>query len=106
MELVELDPRNVDPATAEAIAEVMTATRRADAPEPTPTSGPTVRLRKRFGWGEERPDWLVVARDADRIVATSTMMFPQRANRHLAYLWIYVHPGHQRQGIGSTLLRR
>lgn len=106
MELVELDPRNVDPATAEAIAEVMTATRRADAPESTPTSGPTVRLRKRFGWGEERPDWLVVARDADRIVATSTMMFPQRANRHLAYLWIYVHPGHQRQGIGSTLLRR
>jgi GNAT superfamily N-acetyltransferase len=47
-----------------------------------------------------------VAREADRIVAAATMLFPRRANRHLAYLWIDVHPAHQRQGIGSTLLRR
>lgn len=106
MDLVELDPRDVDPATAEAIADLQTATRRAETPEPTPTSGPSVRLRKRYGWGKERAGWLVVARDGDRIVATATMMFPQRANRHLAYLWIEVHPARQRQGIGSGLLRQ
>ena len=105
MDLVELDPRNVDAETAEAIADVVAAARRAETSAPTPTSGPTVRLRKRYGWGVERPDWLVVVRAADRIVATATMMFPRRSNRHLAYLWIDVHPDHHRQGIGSTLLR-
>src|SRR5262245_23480797 len=36
---------------------------------------------------------------------SATMMFPPRSNRHLAYVWISVHPEHQRQRIGSTLLR-
>jgi hypothetical protein len=71
MDLGELEPRNLDAETAGAIADVATAARRAETSEPTPTSGPTVRLRKRYGWGEERPDWLVVARPADRVVATA-----------------------------------
>src|SRR5262245_16608900 len=105
MDLMELDPPTVDAATADAIAGVFTATRRTETTPPTPTSGPTVRLHKRYGWGEEQVEWMVVAREADRIIATASMMFPRRANLHLAYLWIDVHPTHQRQGIGSTLLR-
>lgn len=106
MDLTELDPRTVDGSTAEGLAEIMTAASQAEAPGAAPTSGPTVRLHKRIGWGEDRPDWLAVVRVADRIVGCGTMMFPQRTNRHLAYVWITVDPAHQRQGIGSTLLRR
>lgn len=106
MDLTELDPRTVDGSTAEGLAEIMTAASQAETPGAAPTSGPTVRLHKRIGWGEDRPDWLAVVRLADRIVGCGTMMFPQRSNRHLAYVWITVDPAHQRQGIGSTLLRR
>jgi GNAT superfamily N-acetyltransferase len=107
MDITELDdPSDLDAGTAEAIAEVLTATRQAELPDPTPTSGPTVRLRKRYGWGDDRPGWLAIARESDRVVATSTMMFPRHSNRHLAYLWIEVHPEHQRRGIGTDLLRR
>jgi len=105
MDLTELDPRTVDGSTAEGLAEIMTAASQAETPGTPATSGPTVRLRKRFGWGEERAGWLAVVRLADRIVGSGTMMFPQRANRHLAYVWLTVHPEHQRQGIGSALLR-
>jgi GNAT superfamily N-acetyltransferase len=106
MEIVEPDPSSLDAATADAIADVLTATRRAEMPDPIPISGPTVRLRKRYGWGDDRPGWLAIVRDADRVVATATLMFPRHSNRHLAYLWIEVHPAHQRRGIGSDLLRR
>ena len=105
MDLIGLDPRNVDGITAEGIAEVIDAARQAEPAGAAPTSAETVRLQKRFGWGEQRADWLTVARVGDRIVGSGTMMFPPRSNRHLAYVWISVHPEHQRQGIGSTLLR-
>jgi GNAT superfamily N-acetyltransferase len=106
VDFAELDPRDVDAGTADAIAEVHMAARRAEVPDPTPTTEPSVRLRKRYGWGEERPDWLTVARDAGHVVGVATLMFPSRSNRHLAYAWIDVHPDRQRRGIGSALLAR
>jgi GNAT superfamily N-acetyltransferase len=106
MDFVELDPMDLDAGTADAIAEVHLAARRAEVPDPTPTTGPSVRLRKRYGWGDERPDWLTVVRDAGRIVGVATLMFPRRSNRHLAYAWLDVHPDRQRRGIGSALLSR
>lgn len=105
MELTELDPRALDADTAGAIADVLMAVRRAEMPDPAPTTGPSVRLRKRYGWGDDRAGWLTVARDAGRIVGVATLMFPRQANRHLAYAWIDVDPAHQRRGIGSDLLR-
>jgi RimJ/RimL family protein N-acetyltransferase len=106
MDFVELDPRELDAATADAIAEIQMAARRAEVPDPTPTTGPSVRLHLRYGWGEERPDWLTVAHESGRIVGVATLMFPRRSNRHLAYAWIDVHPDRQRHGIGSDLLTR
>jgi GNAT superfamily N-acetyltransferase len=106
MEFAELDPRSLDVDTAGAIAEVLMAARRAETSDPIPTTGPTVRLHKRYGWGDERPDWLTVARDGGRIVGVATLMFPRQANRHLAYVWIDVDPARQRRGIGSALLAR
>jgi GNAT superfamily N-acetyltransferase len=106
MEFTELDPRAVDPATAEEIADVLMAVRRTEISDPAPTTGPSVRLRKRHGWGEDRADWITVAREQGRVVAVGTLMLPRKANRHLAYGWIDVDPAHQRQGLGSELLRR
>lgn len=102
-----VDPAALDPDTAAAIADLMTAATALDVPEARPTHPESVRLRKRYGWGEDtRVGWMAVARNRGRPVGTVAMMLPERDNTHLAYVWIDVHPDARRRGIGTALLQR
>ncbi|GIG38325.1 GNAT family N-acetyltransferase [Cellulomonas phragmiteti] len=43
---------------------------------------------------------------ADDVLGAVTVVMPRHDNTHLAYVQLQVRPGHERQGIGTALLRR
>lgn len=103
----QVDPADLDDSTAIGVAEVMTAATALDVPEARPTHSESVRLRKRYGWGQDsRASWMAVARDGGRLVGAIAVMLPARDNTHLAYVWIDVHPDVRRRGIGAALMDR
>lgn len=46
---------------------------------------------------------LLAAFDGDDMVGVSEMSLPMLDNPHLAYVEIFVHPGYERQGVGTAL---
>ncbi len=103
----QVDPADLDDVTAAGVAEVMSAATALEAPEARPTHPESVRLRKRYGWGQDsRAGWMAVARDGERLVGAAAVMLPSPDNTHLAYVWIDVHPDTRRRGIGAALMDR
>ncbi|MDQ3628295.1 MAG: GNAT family N-acetyltransferase [Actinomycetota bacterium] len=107
MHIEEVDPRALGDATAAGVADILTAAAAHDVPGSRPAHPDSVRLRKRYGWGDDgRVGWMAVAHDRDRLVGTVAVMLPARDNLHLAYVWTTVHPDARRDGVGGDLLER
>lgn len=100
-----LDPNRGDEAEFAGFHEVRSAADAVDLPgeEPTTYESTAGRLRNPFpGFGDVR-HWL--ARRDGEVVATATLLFPERENDRLALAEITVHPKSRRQGIGTAVLR-
>lgn len=105
MRIERVDPADLDDVTATGVAAVMTAATAREIPQARPTHAQSVRLRKRYGWGDDsRIGWMAVAHVDDHLVGAAAVMAPVRDNTHLAYVWIDVHPDARRRGIGTGLL--
>jgi GNAT superfamily N-acetyltransferase len=92
-----------DTAQAEAVRELATVVSAADAPWEHPWLPEQFDNLLRRGWDGEPPTpYLVTVGDTP--VGAALVFLPERENRHLAWLWMMVHPDHRRRGYGSALL--
>lgn len=107
LQLVELDPIQVDDRDAGQLADVANAAAAVDAP-PLPTiDAAYVRSRLAYGHDMTPATALSVARSADdEIVAVGELHRSRWDNAHVAILEIQTAPAHRGRGIGDSLLAR
>ncbi len=87
-----------------ALAGLLEAARRVDAPFAHPQSARMVAASARYGWDLE-PDEVHVAFDDGVLVGSGTIYTPGWDNHDLAWLGVTVHPDHRRLGHGTRMLR-
>jgi GNAT superfamily N-acetyltransferase len=86
-----------------AARELWAAVSAADAPWEHPWLPEQFDTLLRRGWDGE-PPIAYLATVGDVPVGVALVNLPERDNRHLAWLWLMVHPDHRRRGYGSELL--
>ena len=102
--LRRLDPQALDQADLAGGLAVLEAARRVDAPHTLPLTARTWTVDLTSGWDGE-PSTCFVHRDGrGRTVGVLEVYLPQRDNRHVAMLGVFVHPAVRRQGLGRSLL--
>jgi GNAT superfamily N-acetyltransferase len=93
-----------DDPTTRALHQVTQAVMAVDDP-----LGPPMSLRTAWALLKSPSDpaqvWFVPGDTADSARGFCHIRLPDRENRHLAGLYLQVHPGHRRRGIGRALLR-
>jgi GNAT superfamily N-acetyltransferase len=89
-----------------AWCEVWAATQRADRPDdpPRPASDHVALGRRLLAPGGSQDGTHRAAVEGDAVVGALRLLFPLRDNPTVAHVDLAVHPGHRRQGVGSTLL--
>ncbi|MBA2465098.1 MAG: GNAT family N-acetyltransferase, partial [Nocardioidaceae bacterium] len=104
LRIARVDPLDLDLATADALAGVLTACDVAAGLPFPPNVGAAV-LTYRQLQSDGRPlDGLWLAFEGDRLVGHLDLTLPHRENTDTAALRGHVHPQAQRRGIGRTLL--
>jgi len=92
-----------DTQRAGTVRELSNLASATDAPWEHPWTPEQFDTLLRRGWDGEPPT-AYLATVGDRPVAAALMFLPERDNRHLAWLWLIVHPQQRRRGYGSELL--
>jgi GNAT superfamily N-acetyltransferase len=86
--------------------ELYAAAALVDDPEVPPASLPRFTGWVSRGWdANPREGWLVPGDEAGTWAAYCVLEFPERENRHTAYIDLLVAPACRRRGIGTALLR-
>lgn len=104
MQVELVDPRDLDDAVADGIADAGNAAREVDSPHESPVSGYHEKVRLQFGWDGFGIDQVLVAREGGRVIGHVEVELPRWDNHHLAGLGVTTHPGHRGQGVGDALL--
>ena len=99
-----VDPLDLDLATADALAEVLTAANAADGVPLPARVGASVLGYRRLQSDGRPMDGLWLAFDGDRVVGQVDLQLPWRENTTSAMVRGHVHPDVRRQGLGSALL--
>jgi GNAT superfamily N-acetyltransferase len=106
MRIERLDPRDLDLTTADALAEVLSASQRADGLPFPPRVGADVLTSRQLGTECRPVDALLVAYDGDRPVGEANVELPWRDNTDTASVRVQVHPDARRRGLGRQLWER
>ncbi len=105
MHLERVDPLDLDLDTADALAEVFTASERADGLDLPAKTGPDLLTALQLGSDSRPMTALWVARDGDRVVAQAAADLPWRDNTDAAGVRVRVHPDVRGRGLGGELWR-
>jgi GNAT superfamily N-acetyltransferase len=97
-----IDSRNLTLELAEQMAEIQAGC-LADV-DIALDSGPALMLDATVGSGDPVDDQVLLVRLDDRLVAWARVTEPRREYTDTTFLAGYVHPAHQRRGLGRTLL--
>ncbi len=92
-----------DTQRVEAVRRLSNEVSAADSPWEHPWLPQQFDNLLRRGWDGEPPT-SYLATSGGVPVGAALMFLPERDNRHLAWLWLMVHPEHRRRGYGSELL--
>src|SRR3954452_1771674 len=98
-----VDPRDLDLATADAIADIVTASDAAAQLPFTPNVGAACLLSRQLQTDSRPVDALLLAYEDDRLVGEASVELPWRDNTDLAAVRGHVHPDVRRRGTGSAL---
>jgi GNAT superfamily N-acetyltransferase len=101
-----VDPLDLDLDLADALADVFTASERADGVPFQAKSGPELLTSRRWGTDSRPLGAMFVAWDGDRAVAEATVDLPWRDNTDSAAVRVRVHPDARRRGLGRALWQR
>jgi GNAT superfamily N-acetyltransferase len=93
-----------DDLAAGALYQVTRAVMAADDPLGPPMSERTGRALLKSP-GDPSQAWFVPGDTPGTARGYYHLRLPDRENRHLAGLWLHVHPEHRRRGVGLALLR-
>ncbi len=104
MRIEQFDPA-ADADSTRACHEIYLAGQPLDDP-----LGPAMSFRPfarwlRYGWTEDPQEVWLARDDAGVAIGWYMIALPERENRHLAYLHLYVHPSRRRAGVGTELVR-
>ena len=102
--LHRLDPTALSPADLAGGLAVYEAARRVDSPHTLPRTARTWTSDLTYGWDGEPSTAYVHHDDRGRAVGVLEVYLPLRENRHVAELYVTVHPAVRRQGLGRALL--
>jgi GNAT superfamily N-acetyltransferase len=105
MHLDRVDPLDLDLDTADALAEVVTASERADGLDFPVKTGPDLLTTLQLGSDSRPTSALWVARDGDRVVGQAAVDLPWRDNTDTAGVQVRVHPEVRGRGLGGELWR-
>jgi GNAT superfamily N-acetyltransferase len=100
LEIHRFTPDDADDVAA--ALEISNAVAAADAPWEHPWLPERFDTMLRRGWDGEPPTPYLSSVDGTPVGAALAFM-SERDNRHLAWLWLWVHPDHRRRGHGSAL---
>lgn len=103
MRIDRLDPRDLDLATADALAEMLSASVRADGLPFAPRVGADVLTTRQLGFESRPVDAMMLAFDGDRVVGEANVELPWRDNADTASIRVQVHPDVRRRGLGRRL---
>src|SRR4051812_7426988 len=103
MRIERVDPRDLDLATADAIAEVVTASNEATRLPLPPAVGAACLLSRQLQTDSRPVDALFLAYDGDTLVGEVCVELPWRDNTDLAAVRGHVHPDARRRGVGTSL---
>ncbi|CAN5693928.1 hypothetical protein BH10ACT10_BH10ACT10_06240 [soil metagenome] len=106
MHIERIDPLDLDLDTADALAEVATASEAGDGLDFPPKTGPDVLTSRQLGFDSRPLDALFVAFDGDRVVGEADVELPWRDNLDQVGVRGRVHPDARRHGIGRDLWER
>jgi GNAT superfamily N-acetyltransferase len=99
-----VDPRDLDLAAADEMAEVLTAASAADGVDLPARVGAAVLTYRRLGSDCRPLDGLWLAREGGRVVGLADLELPWRENTGTAMVRGAVHPDARRHGVGTALL--
>src|SRR4051812_50214504 len=102
MRIERVDPRDLDLATADAIAEVVTASNEATRLPFPPAVGAACLLSRQLQTDSRPVDALFLAYDGDTLVAELCVELPWRDNTDPAAGPGAVHPDAPRRGGGNS----
>jgi GNAT superfamily N-acetyltransferase len=103
-----LEIRRFGPDDADSVAAALRLTNEtsaADAPWEHPWLPTRFDTLLRRGWDGEPPAPYLACVDGTP-VGTAFMFTSERDNRHVAWLWMAVHPDHRRRGYGRQLFEQ
>ena len=103
MQIERVDPLDLDLDTADALAEVFTASEAGSGLDFTPKSGPDLLTSRQLGTDSRPIDAMFVARDGDRVVGEGTVDLPRRDHTDSAAIRVRVHPDVRGRGLGGDL---
>jgi len=101
-----VDPLDLDLDLADALADLFTASERADGVPSQAKVGPDLLTARRWGSDSRPLDAMFVAWDGDRAVAEATVDLPWRDNADSASVRVRVHPDARGRGLGRALWER
>jgi GNAT superfamily N-acetyltransferase len=99
-----VDPRDLDLATADEMAEVLTAATVADGVDLPAKVGAAVLTYRQLGSDCRPQDGLWLAREGDRVVGLADLELPWRENTGVALVRGAVRPDVRHRGTGTALL--
>jgi GNAT superfamily N-acetyltransferase len=105
MRIERVDPRDLDLATADAIADLITASDAAAGLPFPPKVGAACLLSRQLQTDRRPVDALFLAHDGDTLVGEVCVELPWRDNTDMAAVRGQVHPDARRRGVGTALMR-
>jgi GNAT superfamily N-acetyltransferase len=104
MDVRRVDPRTLDDATSERLAEMMNASMRATGQNRVPMTAAAVRAQATYTHDDRPFDAMWLAYDDDQVVGTGSLELELWDNDHMGMVFCTVDPAYWRRGIGTALL--
>lgn len=104
MLLERIDPRGLDDATADRIADIMNASMRVIGERRAPMTGPSVAAQAAYTHDDRHCDAMWLAREDGVIVGSASLELDHWDNQHMGLAFCSVHPDRWGRGIGTAFL--